>query len=54
MIFPILSTNSVPMSHTYSWLCGVVAKTSAWESVGCEIKYSNFWGFLEIKTSLSH
>ena len=37
---------------THSWLCGVVVKILDWESVGSEIKYSNFCFFFKENPSL--
>ena len=41
------ATENCSVSPIHSWLCGVVVKTPDWELdlVGCEFKYSNFWGF---------
>ena len=42
-------TESFSVSHSHSWLFGVMVKTLDCESVGCESKYRNFLFFWKEK-----
>ena len=41
--YDLCKTKKVAVSHTHSWLFGVMVITPDWESVGCEFKYRNFY-----------